>query len=136
MSTNNLSKICNLSLIESKAVDLLSLDVKDISSFADEIILATATSNRHAVSVSEKLVDCLKENKFNIIGVEGETDSGWILVDCGDVVINIMRQEERDFYDLEGLWGENTFIKKTNNCLLYTSPSPRDATLSRMPSSA
>ena len=115
MSINNLSKICNLSLIESKAVDLLSLDVKDISSFADEIILATATSNRHAVSVSEKLVDCLKENKFNIIGVEGETDSGWILVDCGDVVINIMRQEERDFYDLEGLWGENTFIKKTNN---------------------
>ena len=44
-----------------------------LASFADEIILATATSNRHAVSVSEKLVDCLKENKFNIIGVEGET---------------------------------------------------------------
>ena len=115
MSTKNLSKICNLSLIESKAVDLLSLDVKNISSFADEIILATATSNRHAVSVSEQLVDNLKENKFNILGVEGEIDSGWILVDCGDVVINIMRQEQRDFYDLEGLWGENTLLKKTTN---------------------
>jgi|TARA_B100001057_G_C22505099_1_gene815518 ribosome-associated protein len=102
-------------LIESKAVDLLSLDVKNISSFADEIILATATSNRHAVSVSEQLVDRLKENKFHILGVEGEIDSGWILVDCGEVVINIMRQEQRDFYDLEGLWGENTLLKKTTN---------------------
>ena len=115
MSTKNLSNICNHSLIESKAVDLLSLDVKNISSFADEIILATATSNRHAVSVSEQLVDRLKENKFHILGVEGEIDSGWILVDCGEVVINIMRQEQRDFYDLEGLWGENTLIKKTTN---------------------
>ena len=115
MSTKNLSKICNHGLIESKAVDLLSLDVKNISSFADEIILATATSNRHAVSVSEQLVDRLKENKFHILGVEGEIDSGWILVDCGEVVINIMRQEQRDFYDLEGLWGENTLLKKTTN---------------------
>ena len=97
MSTKNLSNICNHSLIESKAVDLLSLDVKNISSFADEIILATATSNRHAVSVSEQLVDHLKENKFHILGVEGEIDSGWILVDCGEVVINIMRpQHEED----------------------------------------
>ena len=115
MSTKNLSNICNYSLIESKAVDLLSLDVKNISSFADEIILATATSNRHAVSVSEQLVDRLKENKLHILGVEGEIDSGWILVDCGEVVINIMRQEQRDFYDLEGLWGENTLLKKTKN---------------------
>ena len=115
MSTKNLSNICNHSLIESKAVDLLSLDVKNISSFADEIILATATSNRHAVSVSEQLVYRLKENKFHILGVEGEIDSGWILVDCGEVVINIMRQEQRDFYDLEGLWGENTLLKKTTN---------------------
>ena len=113
MFIKNLSKICNHSLIESKAVDLLSLDVKNISSFADVIILATATSNRHAVAVSEQLVEYLKKNKFNILGVEGETDSGWILVDCGDVVINIMRQEQRDFYDLEGLWGENTLLKKT-----------------------
>ena len=66
------------------------------------------------MSVSEKLVDCLKSNKFNILGVEGEIDSGWILVDCGDVVINIMRQEQREFYDLEGLWGADTFINKTN----------------------
>lgn len=114
MSKKSLSQICNNSLKDSKAENLLILDVSKISSFADTIIIATATSNRHAMSVSEKLVDCLKSNKFNILGVEGEIDSGWILVDCGDVVINIMRQEQREFYDLEGLWGADTFINKTN----------------------
>ena len=115
MSKKTLSEVCNLSLIDSKAEDLLILDVENISSFADKIIIATATSNRHALSVSEKLVDCLKENKFNILGVEGEIDSGWILVDCGDIVINIMRKEQREFYDLEGLWGENTLITQKIN---------------------
>ena len=114
MSKKTLSEVCNLSLIDSKAEDLLVLDIENISSFADKIIIATATSNRHALSVSEKLVECLKENKFNILGVEGEIDSGWILVDCGDIVINIMRKEQREFYDLEGLWGENTLITQKN----------------------
>ena len=114
MSKKTLSEVCNLSLIDSKAEDLLVLDIENISSFADKIIIATATSNRHAISISEKLVDCLKENKFNILGVEGEIDSGWILVDCGDIVINIMRKEQREFYDLEVLWGEDTLITQKN----------------------
>ena len=113
MPTESLSNICNHSLFDSKAEDITLLDVKEVSSFADEIIIATANSNRHVISVSEKLVEALKENKINIIGVEGESDSGWILVDCGDVVINIMRREQREFYDLESLWGENEPKKKS-----------------------
>ncbi len=107
MPTESLSKICNHSLFDSKAENITLLDVRDVSSFADEIIIATANSNRHVISVSEKLVETLKENKVNIMGVEGEPDSGWILVDCGDVVINIMRSEQREFYDLESLWGKH-----------------------------
>ncbi len=61
-------------------------------------------------SVSEKLVDQLKQDKVHIIGVDGEVESGWILVDCGNIVINIMKKEEREFYDLEGLWGEKTLL--------------------------
>tara|TARA_Y100001935_G_scaffold219005_1_gene192045 strand:+ start:105 stop:377 length:273 start_codon:yes stop_codon:yes gene_type:complete len=83
------------------------LNVKNFSSFTDEIIIATANSNRHAKSVSEKLVDQLKKDKIDILGVEGEAESGWVLVDCGNIVINIMKKDERDFYDLEGLWGEH-----------------------------
>jgi len=105
-----LAEICKDSLSDSKAEDILNLDVKGISSFADHIIIATANSNRHAKSVSEKLVDQLKQDKVHIIGVDGEVESGWILVDCGNIVINIMKKEEREFYDLEGLWGEKTLL--------------------------
>jgi ribosome-associated protein len=105
-----LTEICKDSLLDSKAEDILDLDVKGISSFADQIIIATANSNRHAKSVSEKLVDKLKQDKIHIIGVDGQVESGWILVDCGSIVINIMKREEREFYDLEGLWGEKTLL--------------------------
>ena len=66
------------------------------------------------MSVSEKLVEALKNNKTFVIGVEGSIDSGWVLIDCGQIVINIMKKEERDFYDLEGLWGENSFIEQSS----------------------
>ena len=114
MSKRNLSKICVYNLIESKAENIISLNVVGISSFADEIIIATANSNRHCMSVSEKLVEALKDNKKFVIGVEGSIDSGWVLIDCGQIVINIMKKEERDFYDLEGLWGENSFIEQSS----------------------
>ena len=110
MPKKKLTEICKDSLLDSKAEDILNLDVKGISSFADQIIIATANSNRHAKSVSEKLVDKLKQDKIHIIGVDGQVDSGWILVDCGSIVINIMKKEEREFYDLEGLWGEKTLL--------------------------
>ena len=110
MPKKKLTEICKDSLLDSKAEDILNLDVKGISSFADQIIIATANSNRHAKSVSEKLVDKLKEDKIHIIGVDGQVESGWILVDCGSIVINIMKKDEREFYDLEGLWGEKTLL--------------------------
>ena len=110
MPKKKLTEICKDSLLDSKAEDILNLDVKGISSFADKIIIATANSNRHAKSVSEKLVDKLKQDKIHIIGVDGQVESGWILVDCGSIVINIMKKDEREFYDLEGLWGEKTLL--------------------------
>ena len=110
MPKKKLTEICKDSLLDSKAEDILNLDVKGISSFADQIIIATANSNRHAKSVSEKLVDKLKQDKIHIIGVDGQVESGWILVDCGSIVINIMKKDEREFYDLEGLWGEKTLL--------------------------
>ena len=106
--------ICSETLIDNKAEDVLTLDIDGISSFADAIIIATANSNRHAKSLSERLVESVKANGKTILGVEGKVESGWILVDCGEVVINIMKSDIRDFYDLEGLWGENTLLNNSN----------------------
>lgn len=110
MPNNKLKKICIKSLEENKAKNLLVLDVKKISAFADTLIIVSATSNRHAKTLSDKLVDLIKLNQLCILGIEGDVESGWMLVDCGEVVVNIMTKETRDYYDLEGLWGEKTLL--------------------------
>ena len=85
MPKKTITDICEIALGDNKAVDILSLDIKGISSFADVIIIATASSNRHAKSLSEKVVEAVKKNKMTVLGVEGKAESGWILVDCGEV---------------------------------------------------
>ena len=114
MSEKNLQNICKKSLEDNKAENILALDIKGISSFADVIMIATANSNRHAKSLADKLVESIKANNKNILNVEGKVESGWILVDCGGVVVNIMKEDIREFYDLEGLWGENTLLNSSN----------------------
>ena len=114
MSQKKLQNICQKSLEDNKAENILSLDIEGISSFADVIMIATANSNRHAKSLAEKLVESIKAGNKNVLNVEGKVESGWILVDCGGVVVNIMKEDIREFYDLEGLWGENTLLNSSN----------------------
>ncbi len=97
-------------LNELKAQNIIVLDIQDISGFADWLVIATASSSRNAKAIANKLIESLKLHDHNLIGVEGEDDAEWILVDCGDVVVNIMQKETREFYDLESLWGEKTLI--------------------------
>ena len=114
MSEKKLQNICQKSLEDNKAENILSLDIEGISSFADVIVIATANSNRHAKSLADKLVESIKAGNKNVLNVEGKVESGWILVDCGGVVVNIMKEDIREFYDLEGLWGENTLLNSSN----------------------
>jgi ribosome-associated protein len=114
LSEKKLQNICQKSLEDNKAENILSLDIEGISSFADVIIIATANSNRHAKSLADKLVESIKAGNKNVLNVEGKVESGWILVDCGGVVVNIMKEDIREFYDLEGLWGENTLLNSSN----------------------
>ena len=110
MKLPELKSICLDALDEMKAKNILSLDIRDISNFADWFIIATASSSRNAKAISNKIIEEVKLNKVHVIGVEGQEDSEWVLIDCGDIVINVMQQEAREFYDLESLWGEATLI--------------------------
>tara|TARA_B100000214_G_scaffold158803_1_gene113987 strand:- start:1772 stop:2110 length:339 start_codon:yes stop_codon:yes gene_type:complete len=110
MKTLDLKTICCSALDDLKAQNILVLDIRDISSFADWFIIATASSSRNAKAISNKLIESLKQQKHYLVGVEGQDDSEWILVDCGDVIVNIMQQETREFYDLESLWGKKTLV--------------------------
>ncbi|MEK9650130.1 MAG: ribosome silencing factor [Gammaproteobacteria bacterium] len=106
MTTNeDTVKICVSALADLKAQNIQSLNISKTSNFADWLIVATATSNTHARAVSDKVIEAIKENNLCIIGVEGKEKAEWVLIDGGDVVINIMLSETREFYDLEGLWG-------------------------------
>jgi ribosome-associated protein len=105
---SDLKTICLETLNDLKAQDVLVLDIRDISDFADWLIIATASSSRNSKAISNKLIESVKLNEQNLVGIEGQEDSEWILVDCGDVVVNIMQKETREFYDLESLWGEKT----------------------------
>ena len=110
MKTTEFTTICCDALEDLKAQNILVLDIREISDFADWFIIATASSSRNAKAISNKLLDSVKPFKQNLIGIEGQDDSEWILVDVGSVVVNIMQQEAREFYDLESLWGEKTLI--------------------------
>ena len=101
------SKIRDLvfsSLDELKALDPVSINVKKISSFTDYMMIATGNSNRHIQALSEKVLSNLKENKIDLLGIEGQGEEGWILIDVGDVVLHLMSDRTRNFYDLESLW--------------------------------
>jgi len=110
MSNPDLKSICCEALEDLKAQNILVLDIREISGFADWFIIATASSSRNAKAISNKLIESIKFHHQSLIGIEGLDDSEWILVDCGDVVVNIMLQETREFYDLESLWGEKTLV--------------------------
>ena len=106
----DLKTICLEALNDLKAQNILVLDIRDISGFADWLVIGTASSSRNAKAIANKLIESIKEHHKNLIGIEGEGDAEWILIDCGDVVVNIMQKETREFYDLESLWGEKTLV--------------------------
>ena len=97
------NKIIN-SLEDIKAVNPVAIDVTKISSLTDFMVIASGTSNRHIVAMSEHILEGLKETNISGIKIEGQGGDDWILVDAGDVVIHLMSADAREFYDLESLW--------------------------------
>ena len=87
-----------------KAVNTKIVDVRGLSSVMDFLVVASGNSSRHVKSLAEYVVVKAKEAGCPPIGVEGEKDADWVLVDLGDVVVHVMQPATRSFYDLERLW--------------------------------
>ena len=86
--------------------------IKDKSNEADYMIIASGNSKRQVSSLSEKLVEFSKINLNKKARTEGLRNSDWVLIDFGDIVVNIFREEVRDFYDLEKIWNSKNFKNK------------------------
>ncbi|NIP73844.1 MAG: ribosome silencing factor [Gammaproteobacteria bacterium] len=104
METADLKRLVIDALEELKAKDVRALDVSEISSFTDHMIIASGTSSRHVASLADNVIRRAKEQGVRPLGTEGERAAEWILVDLGDVVVHVMQPAIRDFYNLEKLW--------------------------------
>ena len=91
---------------EKQATDILLLDVTGVASFADYFVIVSAGTSRQINALREDVVATLKEMGANLHHQEGVADSGWVLLDYGDLIVHIFAPEEREYYKLERLWSQ------------------------------
>ena len=103
---SDLKKIIINTLDINKALDIVSIDLKDKSSMADFMIIASGTSSRHIQALSEQVLEKFKNSGINNCQIEGKDSNEWKLVDGIDLIVHIFHPEKRKFYELEKMWSE------------------------------
>ncbi|MFI4888400.1 MAG: ribosome silencing factor, partial [Burkholderiales bacterium] len=109
---DKLQKIAVAALLDIKARDIEILDVRTQTSLYDTMVIASADSNRQVRALAHRVRDRLKEAGATILGVEGEQAGEWILVDAGDIIVHVMQQAVRAYYNLEELWAPQAPIRR------------------------
>ncbi len=104
MQTEALKKTAFDALDDLKGVDIVEIDVHEMTSVTDALIIASGTSGRHVKSLADAVVMACKKGGVAPLGVEGGREGEWVLVDLGDVVVHVMQPRIREFYALEKLW--------------------------------
>lgn len=94
--------------LEKQAGDILMLDIRQVSYYADYLVICSAESGRQIKAISEEIEESLDSSGTRLMRREGTEDSGWVLLDFGDVIVHIFAPEERNYYELESLWSRAT----------------------------
>jgi ribosome-associated protein len=102
--SDRLLEIVLTALDDMKGVDVRVIDVRDLTSITDRMVIVSGTSTRHVKALAENVALQAKQHGYQPLGIEGENTAEWVLVDLADVVVHIMMPEIRDFYALEKLW--------------------------------
>jgi ribosome-associated protein len=104
LSLKQLEHLILKSLDDRKAEDIVSMNLEGKSDFADRMIVASGTSQRHVGSLADSVVDALKKAGYHNVSVEGQEACEWVLVDAGNIVVHLFRPEVRTYYNLEKMW--------------------------------
>ena len=102
--TEALRQLILTTIDDMKGIDVVELDVRDKTSVTDLLIIASGTSSRHVKSIAVSVASEVKKQGARTLGMEGEDQGEWVLVDLGDIIVHIMQPQVREFYDLEKLW--------------------------------
>jgi ribosome-associated protein len=102
--SDRLLEIVLTALDDMKGVDVRVIDVRELTSITDRMVIVSGTSTRHVKALAENVALQAKQHGYQPLGIEGENTAEWVLVDLADVVVHIMMPEIRDFYALEKLW--------------------------------
>jgi len=92
------------SLEDSKAEDIATIDIAGKSALGDYMVVVTGRSNRHVMAIADHLLTDLKDDGFGAARVEGQEGGDWILIDTGDIIVHVFRNETREFYNIEKMW--------------------------------
>lgn len=112
MDSKKLAQLCRKLADNKKADDLLVLDVRAISSITDYFVIASGSSEPHLRAIAAEITDTLKQD-YGIAprAMDGTLHTGWLVLDFFDVIVHVMRNEVRQRYDLESLWGDAPRVK-------------------------
>lgn len=104
MTIDEIKQLVIKALEDLKAEDITVLDVTEKTSVTDWLVIATGSSSRHVKSIANNVIIEAKKAGKPPLGIEGEDDGEWVLVDLGDIIVHVMQQQVREYYDLESLW--------------------------------
>lgn len=107
MEAKNRALLCVRYALEKKAFDILILEIKELSSLADYLVIVSGGSDRQVQAIAEAVrLGCKENDQFYPLGVEGMKEGRWVLLDYGDVMVHCFQPPVREFYDLESMWSE------------------------------
>jgi ribosome-associated protein len=113
MSAQEKAVVSTQAAADKKALDLVLLDMRGVSSITDYFLICSGGSNRQVQAIADAIDEQLGKHGIASLGVEGYREARWILMDYGDVIIHVFSQDRREFYDLERLWANAPKIDLT-----------------------
>ncbi|MCD6182136.1 MAG: ribosome silencing factor [Candidatus Cloacimonetes bacterium] len=99
-------------ILAKKGENLVTIDVKEKSDFADFLIICHGTAELHVRAIGQHIIDMAKEAELHVLHSEGMKSGSWVLIDFGDIIVHIFTEKTRDYYRLEELWNVNADSKK------------------------